>query len=446
MRFTASSLAAATLLAGVVSAAPAPARQGVSKRVFKPAPLDTRANSKASSSVLELKKVKNQNGATSHSAARLKKGSSSSTTSGSSTLISLIEGEEFATSITVGSDSFDVIVDTGSSDLWLVEKGFTCLDENSKQVSESECVFGPAWSPTSSFSKISGEEFSISYGDGEFATGVMGKDEVTLAGISVEQELAAVTKAYWTGDGTTSGLVGLAYPGITSAYSTRTEQQVEYDPIITTLIDEGLIDSYFSLAIERDVSGAAGYITLGGLPPVNYTDEWTSTDILVTTSDGKSEGYAYYTIDIDAVTLNGKSLTSAGGSSIQYIVDSGTTLNYYPTSIAAEVNAAFTPAATYSEEQGAYVVDCNATAPAHGVTISGTTYIINPLDMILDAGTDASGNTVCISGVVDGGSDYSKDIFILGDVFLKNVVAVFDVGAVKLKFAPREFYDSNDVY
>lgn len=221
---------------------------------------------------------------------------------------------------------------------------------------------------------------------------------------------------------------------------------MEYDPIITTLVDEGLIDSYFSIAIERDVSGAAGYITLGGLPPVNYTDTWSSTDILVTTYDGQDEGYAYYTIEIDAVTLSGKSLTAAGGSSIQYIVDSGTTLNYYPTSIAAEVNAAFSPAATYSEDEGAYVVDCDATAPAHGITIGGTTYIINPLDMILDAGTDDSGNTVCISGIVDGGDDYSEDIFILGDVFLKNVVAVFDVGDVELKFAPREFYDSNDTY
>ncbi|PYH83285.1 acid protease [Aspergillus uvarum CBS 121591] len=445
MRFTAGSLAAATLLAGVVSAAPAPARNGLSKRVYKPTGIASRASNKASSSVLELKKVKSSSGA-SRSASRLKKTSSSTTTSGSSTLISLFEGEEFATSITVGGASVDVIVDTGSSDLWLVEEGFTCLSENGKQVSESTCAFGPTWSPTSSFAKISGEEFSISYGDGEFATGVMGKDEVTLAGISVEQELAGVTEAYWAGDGTTSGLVGLAYPGITSAYSTRTDRQVEYDPIITTLVDEGIIDSYFSIAIERDVSGAAGYITLGGLPPVNYTDTWSSTDILVTTSDGQDEGYAYYTIEIDAVTLSGKSLTAAGGSSIQYIVDSGTTLNYYPTSIAAEVNAAFSPAATYSEDEGAYVVDCDATAPAHGITIGGTTYIINPLDMILDAGTDDSGNTVCISGIVDGGDDYSEDIFILGDVFLKNVVAVFDVGDVELKFAPREFYDSNDTY
>ena len=32
--------------------------------------------------------------------------------------------------------------------------------------------------------------------------------------------------------------------------------------------------------------------------------------------------------------------------------------------------------------------------------------------------------------------------FILGDVFLKNVLAVFDVGSVEMAFSSRVFYDS----
>lgn len=122
-------------------------------------------------------------------------------------------------------------------------------------------------------------------------------------------------------------------------------------------------------------------------------------------------------------------------------VDSGTTLNYYPTSIANAVNAAFSPPATYNDTEGAYVVDCNATAPAHSITIGGTEFTINPLDMILYAG-----DNVCISGIVDGGSDVSQDLYILGDTFQKNVVSVFDVGAVEMKFAPNVNYTSNDTY
>ena len=41
----------------------------------------------------------------------------------------------------------------------------------------------------------------------------------------------------------------------------------------------------------------------------------------------------------------------------------------------------------------------------------------------------------CLSGVADAGLGSS----ILGDVFLRNVLAVFDVGAKEMRFAAREY-------
>ncbi|KAJ5088737.1 acid protease [Penicillium angulare] len=457
MLFAASAVAL-SLLAATADAAPAHRQAkrtvenrsaGVNINTWKPAPSVYSRTSSKSSHSLSLNKL-NTNRANPRSAAYLKglTGRRSHKTSGTSGLISLFEGEEYATSITFGSQTFDVIVDTGSSDTWVVETGFECLDlETGNKTTESECAFGSStYTVDKGFKEISGEEFSIEYGDGEYLYGFMGKESVTLAGITVEQEVAIVNQAAWEGDGTTSGLTGLAYPALTSAYSESTDAQEEYNPIFTTMYKEGLIDSYFSLAILRDVSGAAGYLTLGGLPPIDFEETFTSTDILITSIEGYSKSYDFYTINIDDVTLNGKAVSGSGGSDIQYIVDSGTTLNYYPTSIADAVNAAFDPPATYSDDEGAYVVDCNATAPAHGITIGGTTFKINPLDMILYAGTDDEGNDVCISGIDDGGDDASEDLYILGDTFQKNVVTVFDVGAGELKFAPHEDYTSNDTY
>lgn len=88
----------------------------------------------------------------------------------------------------------------------------------------------------------------------------------------------------------------------------------------------------------------------------------------------------------------------------------------------------------YSEYEGAYVVDCNAKPPVHGVTIGGSTFYINPMDMILPGRTDDSGKKICISGINAGG-DVGKGIFVLGGTFLRNVVAVFDVGAAEMRFA-----------
>lgn len=48
----------------------------------------------------------------------------------------------------------------------------------------------------------------------------MGKETVTLGGITVEQqEVGLVNLAGWIGDDFTSGLLGLAYPSITSAFA-----------------------------------------------------------------------------------------------------------------------------------------------------------------------------------------------------------------------------------
>jgi hypothetical protein len=181
---------------------------------------------------------------------------------------------------------------------------------------------------------------------------------------------------------------------------------------------DGLIPPFFSLAILRDVSGPSGYLALGGLPPIDFVPDFTSTPILITTIKGYPKAYDFYTIKINGVVLDGKTVRGSGGD-VQYIVDSGTTLNYFPTSVANAVNAAFSPPAVYDDDQEAYVVDCKAKAPSLGIKINGTTFGINPLDMILLAGTDDDGNDVCISGIDDGGDDATVDVYILGDTFQK---------------------------
>lgn len=79
--------------------------------------------------------------------------------------------------------------------------------------------------------------------------------------------------------------------------------------------------------------------------------------------------------------MNGEAIS--GASSPIYIVDSGTTLNYLPTTMANAVNKAFVPAAVYSSDEGAYVVSCTATPPVFGIEIGGTIFYTNPLDMMM---------------------------------------------------------------
>ena len=82
---------------------------------------------------------------------------------------------------------------------------------------------------------------------------------------------------------------------------------------------------------------------------------------------------------------------------------------------------------------GSYFVNCKAIPPHFAVIISGVHFWINPADLIYQELVDQS-NGKCAIAISTGGSGP----YILGDVFLQNVVAVFDVGGAEMRFYSRE--------
>lgn len=187
-------------------------RRSLTSTTWKPEAFSAASEHTVSSHVLELSKKKSSSKSKRRSAAFL---SGRAASASSTSLVSLVEGEDYATSITLGTQTFTVILDTGSSDTWVVEKNFTCLGSTAGSTAdESDCGFGDTYTIDSTFKQIEGEEFSIGYADGEMATGIMGTENVTLAGITVSQEIGVVDSALWFGDGTTSGLTGFAYPAL----------------------------------------------------------------------------------------------------------------------------------------------------------------------------------------------------------------------------------------
>ncbi|KAF2395913.1 acid protease [Trichodelitschia bisporula] len=350
-------------------------------------------------------------------------------------LISAGGGVEYLVSITYGGADVSVILDTGSSDTWLVQSGFSCVDASGAAQAEAACGFGPLYNGSfGAGEKIADQNFNITYGDGEFVTGDMGYKDVTIAGLTAShQEVALGTYAYWNGDSISSGLLGLAYAAITSAYAgtvpSQDTTQEPYSPVFTTMYTQNVTSPMFSLALQRGAN--AGYLALGGLPPVTVSGSWARAPILqsVVRRTGMAE-YAFYTLVPDALVYGGRS----HANSAQYIVDSGTTLVYLPSAVAQAVNNAFTPKAKLIASQGGYFVQCNAKTPDFGVTIGGVVFKVSAADLVYQNQRDpASG--LCLTGVQDGGSGP----YILGDVWMQNVVAVFDVGAAEMRFAAHSY-------
>lgn len=79
----------------------------------------------------------------------------------------------------------------------------------------------------------------------EFLTGEVGTDSVTVGGMTVtKQEIGLVTNAAWEGDGVNTGLMGLAYPGLTSVYNGSNPDddtsalRDPYNPVFWTAVAE----------------------------------------------------------------------------------------------------------------------------------------------------------------------------------------------------------------
>ncbi|KAF2870317.1 aspartic peptidase domain-containing protein [Massariosphaeria phaeospora] len=131
---------------------------------------------------------------------------------------------------------------------------------------------------------------------------------------------------------------------------------------------------------------------------------------------------------------------------VSMIVDSGATLNYFPDAVASAIANAFSPPATYSVALNIYTVPCTALAPRVGVIIAGKTFFIHEADLMDRAVVVELGPKKDIGGgltqrerrcMVAMQMQREADA-VLGDAWLKGVLAVFDLGRDEMRFAGRE--------
>ncbi|CAN8097992.1 unnamed protein product [Discula destructiva] len=347
----------------------------------------------------------------------------------------------------VSGQQFISFIDTGSSDTWVVSSDLQCVDIDTKvPLSQDACGFGPLYdSSVGSFTNITDESFSISYfPEGEQLKGAMGYAPVTLGGLTVpQQEVALVDYAAWIGDGYSSGLLGLGYPAITSAENTTSGKGVEYNPLFTSMIEEGLVSSgIFTLVIDRVAQGTsptapAGLMAVGGLVPSAYYERpFTSVNIK---KDGSE--YTWYQTDVTFKYGVDGSANLTTTASFETIVDSGTAPNFVPTKAADDLNAQFVPPAVYNETLGYYTVDCNATAPYAAYVIGGVEMPMDPQDMIVRSLNGLPGyEDVCFSAFADGGLNVAGSSFIIGAVWQRSYVVAYDQTRSQIHFAARQPY------
>ncbi|KAL6915780.1 hypothetical protein FSST1_007275 [Fusarium sambucinum] len=352
-----------------------------------------------------------------------------------------------------------LIFDTGSSDTWAAKTGFRCENSVGDKRNQAACNFGQPHIQ-GFLQDISEVYFHRRYGSGEDVAGPMGTSDIACGGVSVSgQQVGLASKAYWHGDNITVGVLGLAYPSLTSAYIGDPNDPVDeeewnsysYAPWLTSAILKGLIDPIFSVTIDRNTSD--GVLAWGGLPPMHWHPRsYASTDLIIVSRLGLAKAFSplemltgrqaklverevtawkpsFYTIIPDGFQWG----STMDTGKYPYIVDTGTTMMLLPPPLAEAIARSFDPPATYMVQWGGYFVDCKAIPPRFAVIISGVHFWINPADMIYQELTDPT-KEKCALAISTGRSGP----YVLGDVFLQNVVAVFDVGGAEMRFYSRD--------
>ncbi|KAK4235241.1 hypothetical protein C8A03DRAFT_36906 [Achaetomium macrosporum] len=366
----------------------------------------------------------------------------------------------------VGNQTIPVSVDTGSSDTWMVQEPYECVSFWwDGPGTKPNCGLGSGFQGNLSGGIIPDlPPFVRSYVDGTFVSGFYGRENVAIAGITAHnQRLAIVNQAYWHGDGQTSGLLGLAYPYLTSLDGSD-QNQPPYDPVFTTMWKSGAIDPVFSIALSRseDQGNRTGrenpssgkieesYLALGGLPPVDVDEAtWARTPIhgmmAVPQWGFETDEKGMYIIKPDAFVVEKKAgsksseddgaVVTRNTTQIPVLIDVGATLSYLPKAIVNPLYAAFDPPAQYMSSGGLFYAACNATIPRFGVQIGESTFYMAPEDLLRQTARDPTGEW-CRVGV----TDTDTPPHVLGVSFLTNVVAVFDVGKSEMRFAARNKY------
>jgi cathepsin D len=326
------------------------------------------------------------------------------------------------------AQSFNVVLDTGSSDLWVASTGCT------------SCTAG-----TPSFNSVTSSTFqqgqgttglpvpvSITYGSGS-VSGNLVRDTVAMGGFQVPNQpwlLVDQTSASLL-DGSNAGIMGLAFDtiantGATPFWQTLAQGNKLGTPEMGFWLNRLLGDT------SAQTEAFGGTFTLGGQNTTLFTG--TPEFLPLVTSAGKQ---TYWLLNLSGLTVNGNSVTLS--STNLAAIDTGTTLIGGPSAAVAAIYAQIPGSQKMTGSLvGFYGFPCT-TQVTITMSFGGKAWPISTKDMNL--GRVSSASPMCAGGIFDltagsnigaGGGNPS---WVVGATFLKNVYSVFRYQPAAIGFA-----------
>jgi len=328
---------------------------------------------------------------------------------GESEIIKDYANAQYYGEVNIGSppQKFQVIFDTGSSNLWVPKVGCThcgnvIFGRKSKYDHEESSTYGE-----------DGADFEIRYGSGS-VSGFFSYETVTLADdlkIS-KQRFGEIEDAGGLGFAYTlgkfDGILGLGFTSISIDGATT---------VFENAIDQHIVDQpIFSFYLGNN---GPGELTFGGYDSNKFIgDDLTYVKLSKAT---------YWQISLDNVTAGDYSISDEDG--ISAIVDSGTSLITGPKKVVAQLASAI---GAKPNIMGEYTIDCDKIDDVPDVvfTIDGKPYTIPGDGVILKA------QNTCLFAFMGVDFPPPGPKWILGDVFMREYYTVFNYVDETIGFAP----------
>ncbi|RMD42310.1 hypothetical protein DV735_g2816, partial [Chaetothyriales sp. CBS 134920] len=307
-----------------------------------------------------------------------------------------LNAQYFSTvSLGTPAQEFKVVLDTGSSNLWVPSKSCGSIACYLHQKYDSDA---------SSTYKRNGSEFGIRYGSGEVA-GFISEDTLRIGDLSIKNQLfgeATSEPGLAFAFGRFDGILGLGYDSIAVNH---------IPPPFYNLVDQGLLDEpVFAFYLGSTEDGTDSVVTFGGIDATAFSGKLIKIPL---------RRKAYWEVNLDAITF-GKDTADLDNTGA--VLDTGTSLIALPSTLAELLNKEIGAKKGFN---GQYTVDCRKrdSLPDLTFTLSGYDFTIGPHDYILEV------QGSCISAFM--GMDFPSPVgplAILGDAFLRRWYSVYDLG------------------
>ncbi|KAL8909179.1 MAG: hypothetical protein Q9207_000353 [Kuettlingeria erythrocarpa] len=315
---------------------------------------------------------------------------------------------QYFSEIAIGTppQTFKVVLDTGSSNLWVP----------SQDCGSIACYLHTKYdSSSSSTYKKNGSEFEIRYGSGSLS-GYVSQDTMQIGDLKIKhQDFAEATSepGLAFAFGRFDGILGLGYDTISVN---------KIVPPFYNMIDQDLLDApVFAFYLgDTNKDGDDSEATFGGIDKDHYTGKLTKIPL---------RRKAYWEVDLDSISY-GDATAELDDTGV--ILDTGTSLIALPSTLAELLNKEIGAKKGYN---GQYSIDCAKRDSLKDVsfTLTGHNFTITPYDYILEV------QGSCISSFF--GMDIpapAGPLAILGDSFLRRWYSVYDLGTNSVGLAPAK--------